>query len=199
MPYAVDFKELKAKVSIEQVGEMLGLDMKISGNQFRGTCPACQGGGPRALAITPSKGVFFCFSAKEGGDCIKLVAHLRGINQKDAAQEIAEHFRLVEPSSREQSPRNRSPSPSEPHQDGFGPLAYLEHDHPAVDAVGLSAGDAKALGIGYAPRGLMKGLVAVPVRLEDGTLAGYLGIEEARLPKVWHLEQKVVPFQKKSA
>ena len=32
----------------------------------------------------------------------------------------------------------------------------------------------------------MRGFVAVPIRLEDGTLAGYIGITEATLPPRWH-------------
>ena len=57
----------------------------------------------------------------------------------------------------------------------------------AVEAVGIDAETAKALGIGFAPRGIMAGLVAVLIRLEDGTLAGYIGITEAKLPKSFHL------------
>jgi hypothetical protein len=45
---------------------------------------------------------------------------------------------------------------------------------------------------------MMKGLVAVPVRLEDGTLAGYHGITEAKLPRKFQLGD-VVQFAKKSA
>jgi hypothetical protein len=33
----------------------------------------------------------------------------------------------------------------------------------------------------------MRGTVAVPVRLPDGSLAGYVGITEAKLPTKWHL------------
>ena len=38
-----------------------------------------------------------------------------------------------------------------------------------------------------------------PVRLEDGSLAGHIGITEARLPKEFFLDRKVVPFPKKTA
>jgi hypothetical protein len=68
-----------------------------------------------------------------------------------------------------------------------------------VDAVGFDPETAKALGIGYASKGLMRGTVAVPIRLEDGTLTGYLGITEAKLPPKWHLSPNVLPLQKKSA
>jgi hypothetical protein len=41
----------------------------------------------------------------------------------------------------------------------------------------------RALGIGYASKGLMKGYVAIPIRLPTGELTGYIGISEAKLPK----------------
>ena len=192
MPY-IDFADLKARVRIEQVAEMLQLDLTPSGNQLRGECPGCREGGARTLAITPAKGVFFCFSAKAGGDCIELAAHAKGIAQREAAELIARHF--LTPPGRE--PQRPSPRP-EP-EPGLAPLAYLEADHPAVEAVGFDPETAKALGIGYAGKGMMRGTVAIPVRLEDGTLAGYLGITEAKLPPRFHLTPKVVPFQKKTA
>jgi hypothetical protein len=46
---------------------------------------------------------------------------------------------------------------------------------------------------------MMRGTVAIPMRLEDGTLAGHLGIIETKLPPHFHLTPKVVPFQKKMA
>ena len=85
------------------------------------------------------------------------------------------------------------------HPDGLEPLQCLEHDHPAVEAVGFDPETAERLGIGYAGRGTMRGTVAIPVRLPDGTLAGYIGITEAKLPKEWHLDTKVVAFPKKTA
>ena len=47
----------------------------------------------------------------------------------------------------------------------------------------------------------MKGLVVIPIRLEDGTLAGYVGVTEIeRLPPNWHgLPTNVTRFPKKTA
>jgi hypothetical protein len=49
-----------------------------------------------------------------------------------------------------------------------------------------------------ANRGIMRGHVAVPIRLQDGTLAGYIGITEAKLPPRWHgiPSRVVVPLRK---
>jgi hypothetical protein len=80
----------------------------------------------------------------------------------------------------------------------FPQLDYLEADHITVEALGLSQETAEALGIGYAPKGMMKGYVAIPIRLPTGELTGYIGVTEAELPKEFHLSN-VVTFPKKSA
>jgi hypothetical protein len=54
----------------------------------------------------------------------------------------------------------------------------------------------QALGIGYAPKGMMKGYVAIPTRLPTGELTGYIGITEAKLPKEFHLSN-VVTFPRR--
>src|ERR1051325_10530483 len=41
----IDFNELKTRVGISQVMQMLDLRMKQHGAQYRGACPACQSGG----------------------------------------------------------------------------------------------------------------------------------------------------------
>ena len=74
------------------------------------------------------------------------------------------------------------------------PLSYLQADHEAVVAVGFDVEVAKALGIGYSPKGLMRGTVAVPVRDEHGQLMGYIGITEATLPPSF--TSNVVKFPK---
>lgn len=42
----------------------------------------------------------------------------------------------------------------------------------------------------------MRGLVAVPIRDEDGVLHGYIGIDEARLPKDFQMPENVVQLRK---
>ena len=188
----VDFSELKTRFTIEKVAELLGLQLKQSGQALRGPCPVCQSGGDRAIVITPAKGVFFCFGAREGGDLIQLVAHIRKCDVKDAAAWLDGG---TVPSKKEDSSEPVSPKGNS----SLDPLAYLEHDHFAVEALGFTADDAKALGIGYAPKGILRGTVAIPVRLEDGTLAGYIGITDAKLPPRWHgISTNVVTLPKRA-
>ena len=50
----------------------------------------------------------------------------------------------------------------------------------------MSSEDAERLGWGYAPRGVLRGKVAIPIRTDDGTLCGYVGVTEVALPPKWH-------------
>ncbi|WP_220747232.1 MULTISPECIES: CHC2 zinc finger domain-containing protein [Jannaschia] len=172
----IDFDAVKAANPIETVAKRLGLDLKKAGASLRGPCPSGEGG-PRALAITPSKGLWYSFGLQKGGDVIELVALVNGCSTKDAAHFLSGTVPLEK--------ANRS-SP-EGTERGFRPLDYLEPDHQAVLALGIEPEDASALGIGYAPRGILRGTVAVPIRTEDGALAGYIGITEATLPPRWEI------------
>ena len=191
MPF-IPFDELKQRYTIEQVAQRLNLTLKKSGETFRGPCPACGSGGERAIIITPSKGLFYCWAAHVGGDLIALAAHIRKTEAKGAAAWLAGNS---DNSSGDKFPKGTVPRTEE--ERGLKPLE-LEHDHVAVETLGFSAEDAATLGIGYANRGIMRGHVAVPVRLEDGTLAGYIGITEAKLPPRWHGINSgvVVPMRK---
>lgn len=177
----VDFAQLKKDVPIENVIGFLGLTMKPDGAQLRSPCPACEKGGDRALVVTPAKGVFYCFAAKTGGDLLALVSHINKVTIKEAGQFIA--GKITAPDS-PTVPENKKGHDSDGE---FKPLTYLEHDHELVTAVGFPDEVCKAVGIGYAPKGLMRGHIAIPIRLPDGHLVGYVGVEQAKLPPTWRL------------
>ena len=168
----LDFAKIKQEHPIERIAERLGLVLKPHGAAFRGKCPSGQGD-ERALVVTPAKGAFYSFAAQKGGDCISLVAFVRNCTPKEAAQWI-----VGQASEPEKSSRGEATS-------GFKPLDYLEPDHEAVVALGIEPEDAKRIGCGFAPRGILKGKVAWPVRLSDGTLIGYIGVTEVQLPSSW--------------
>lgn len=199
MPY-IDFAAVKEAVSIGQAVERLGLRMTKSGAQLRGACPACKAGGDRVLVVTPAKGLFICFANNgEGGDQIALTAHVRGCSVRDAAEWLGGTVSKPVPvtSNKELVSKKDATAPPAP---GFQPLSYLDAEHPAVETVGFDPETAQALGIGYASKGILRGTVAVPIRLEDGSLAGYIGITEAKLPPKFHLTPpNVVSFPKKTA
>src|SRR6185436_12791762 len=97
-----DFAAIKASISIEDGAQRLGLELKPEGQAFRCNCPACGGSNTRDIILTPSKKAFFCFQAQKGGDVISLVAHIKGVSMKEAAQFLAEPSTVKAPSTSSQ-------------------------------------------------------------------------------------------------
>lgn len=183
---ALSAREIKEQVRIQDVVDMLGLQLTRSGDALRGPCPSCQSENKRALVVTPGKGAY-CFHVKAGGDIFWLVCHIQGCGFKDALTQVQEHFRLAgDPPKPVQAPEP-TPEPTGAPLAALQPLGYLIHDHQHVTEI-VDAETAEKLGIGFSPKGLMRGLIAIPVRLTDGTLAGYVGVPPGttvRVPKTW--------------
>jgi hypothetical protein len=180
MPY-IDFVELKSRTTIMQAAELLKLTLKPSGNQQRGSCPVCNTGGDRALVITPERGLFYCFPAKTGGDLIKLVAHVMGCSQNEAAQIIQSQIggtvpTVTVPAHGRGTVSHSSSTPPQKEKAGLNPLPYLEPEHPAIQALGISPATAKDFSSGYAGKGVLRGRYAVPLHGKDGIILAYVGI-----------------------
>jgi DNA primase len=165
---AVDFKELRDKLSIESVAAWLGLELKRSGEQLRGQCP-CGKSGDRAFTVTPSKGLYRCFEkgCPHWGDGISLTALARNTTQKDAAAELQRHFIGQTPS---QTPQNGTGA-----KDLASVASYLIYDHESVQALGIDAQTAKYFTAGYKPKGMFSGRIAIAIHDQAGTLIGYMG------------------------
>ena len=186
MPPFVDFAELKEKVSIADVLPMLGIARAGNSAQWRGPCPACESGGDRALVVTPEKQVFYCFATRKGGDVIALVAHVQGISMKDAALAIAEYCGTVPVQESGNSNRTRNSNSSDPGNSTspperqletkkLEPLTYLNPSHAALEAMGLSEDTCSYFGAGYAPKGILRGRLAIPIHDPAGELVAYCG------------------------
>lgn len=175
----LNFEDIKASNPIGEVAERLGLQTVKSGNSLRGKCPVCESSGDRNLSISPDRGIFYCFSQGKGGDVIALVAHIKGIGVKEAANWIVGKS-SVPGTSKEKAAKAEAPS-----EGGFKALDYIQHDHEAVIAMGFNPDDAERLGIGYCPKGIFRGKVVVPVRLQNGNLCGYVAATELFLPPQW--------------
>jgi DNA primase len=131
------------------------------------------------LVITKSKNLFYCFPSKEGGDQIKLVAHVKELSQKDAAHLIAKHFDpgTVHKTVHRTVQGHSSPPPG-PAKTGFDPEQYASRLDPAYDALAplnLSAETLKAFKSGYAATGSNRGRLALCVHDRDGKIAGFIG------------------------
>ncbi len=189
----VDFAELKERVTIDQVADLLGLQMKPFGKQLRGPCPACNEGGDRALVITPERGAFYCFADKQGGDLIALAAHIRGEAMKEAAGFI--HHSLTVPE--EKAAQQNGATATKLHKK-LQPLSHLEYDHPALTAQGIDPAIAEGLGIGWATKGIARGNIVIPVRDGEGSLIGYIGCQEMTFVPD-DFQTNVVPINRKTA
>jgi DNA primase len=178
MPF-VDFAAVKTRVTIEEAAHKLGLELKPSAGKLRCACPV-HGGGDRAIVITPEKGLFCCFGSKPmaGGDQIQLVAHIRQIPVKEAA----EFLDGTVPQSRNDSPQNKASStlPTSPpgRKPGFDVDAYaskLDPGAPALSPLGISADTLKAWRAGYSNSGTNRGRLAIALHDRDGNTIGFAG------------------------
>ena len=140
----VDFKAIKAAVSIEDAANLLKLTLKKSGNQLRSACPACGNEDERILVITPARGLFYCFDAKVGGDCLALVQHITGLDVQDAAQFLAPKEATVP----QKTERGSQPAPKKEVKE-FDPAAFASKltFTDEVAELGLSEEDATKLGM----------------------------------------------------
>lgn len=191
----IDFAALKAAVTIDQAAETLGLSLKQEGSQFRTSCPACKSGGNRAIVLTPAKGLFYCFSAKKGGDCIAIVAHVMGVGNNDAANFLADQLGTVPVPDRDTVlvSKERATAPKAPTRrvekqeksaPTFDPAAFASKlaFTDEVAELGIAEEDATRLQIGFT-----RGRVYFPIRNEDGSIAGFVGYAngELKMPPQW--------------
>ncbi len=172
----VDFAALKERVSIVDAVSKLGIALIKTGDQLRGPCPTCNSGGKRALVVTPSKQAFYCFGAHSGGDVIALVSHIRGVGMKEAALFLSGEDEQSVDSDASTPPPEERVKGKEGASRPLKPLTYLEPDHDLVRALGLEPETCTAFGVGYAPKGIMRGRLAIPIHdWSTGDLIAYCG------------------------
>lgn len=169
----INFEEIKSKLSITSVIDILSLNhSKEPNGQLRMRCPACDSKDDRAIVVTPDKNLYYCFAKKVGGDQISLYAHIKGTGMKTAGEDLAQVIGAV---------------PVKTEQKVYDLEEYgkkLDADHPAVTAL-MPPEIARLVGAGWCSKGILKDLVAIPVRLSTGKIAGYIGITDAKVPKNW--------------
>ena len=169
----IDFQDVKSCVSIVDGAKFLNLPIEGENGRFRCACPACASEDKRSLAVSADRNAFYCFKNQRGGDVIALVAHVKNISQRAAAEELAHHFLA-------QAPAQEAPA------EGLQPLKNLDYEHEALKSLNLTKDQAEKLGIGWCNKGLMRGFVAVPIRLPTGKLVGYIGVRDCK-PPPWRL------------
>src|SRR5919109_3267649 len=85
------FKEVKEKITIEQVLRKYNVQYKKRGTQLAATCPFCAGKGFKA---SPEKNCFKCFSngCSAKGNILDFVALSENVPIKQAAQKLYDEF-----------------------------------------------------------------------------------------------------------
>ncbi|MEO1700925.1 MAG: CHC2 zinc finger domain-containing protein [Pseudomonadota bacterium] len=170
----IDFQVVKQEADIEAACSFLQLDLKSNGRQLRGRCPACQSSTERSLVVTPDKGAAYCFSAKQGGDVIWLVSHIKGTSQKEAAHLLHAQFGGAEAEMDEPSAEATVPANSARERE-INPLPYLRADHENLIGLGVPTETAEHFQCGHAPKGIMRGKLAIPIHDPAGRLVAYCG------------------------
>ena len=93
----VDFKAVKAAITMEQVLEHYGLldRFKRSGDSLNGPCPIHKGSNPTQFRVSISKNIWNCFSAcKHGGNVLDFIARMEDVSVHAAALKAIEWFGL---------------------------------------------------------------------------------------------------------
>ena len=198
----VNFKAVKAAITMEQVLEHYGLlhTFKRSGDSLSGPCPIHKGSNPTQFRVSISKNVWNCFSeCKHGGNVLDFIAKKENVSIHAAALKAIEWFHLdpeAMKADREQdeteeaeapkqeitpSPRPTQPKPAPPEENGAPnkPLKFrldkLERSHPYLAERGLTQETVIDFGAGFCAKGMMAGRIAIPIHNPSGEVVAYAG------------------------
>lgn len=218
----VNFNEIRARVTLEMVLDHYGLaGFKRQGQTLIGACPVHGGDSPRAFHADLDKNLWHCFTkCKRGGNQIDFVAAKDGITVRDAALKLKRLFLDGNPPPTTPAATTAIPAPApqtpetkpEPRQRkgklekdaepnpviNVNLVLRFDHPHLAEDRK-LSESTCRHFGVGYCNRGIMAGLIAIPIHDEQGQLVAFAGrrlrpsdareLGKYKLPKGFHKER----------
>jgi DNA primase len=196
----VDFKAVKAAVSLEQVLDHYDLipQFKKSGGGLTGPCPIHKGENPTQFRVSPSKNVWHCFSkCQRGGNVLDFISLMEAVSIHAAALKAIEWFNLdagsvsANRARSDEPPREKASdtreqaaapeveaSPEEPVVPNK-PLKFrldkLQREHPYLIERGLTLETVIDFGVGYCSKGMMAGRIAIPIHNVSGEVVAYAG------------------------
>jgi DNA primase len=145
------------------IGEVVGeyLQLRTAGaDSLKGLCPFHEEKTP-SFNVTPSKGLWYCFSEGEGGDVIRFVQKIDNLGFTEAVERLAKRtgieLRYEQGGTipgQEQSHRRRLIEAHGAAAEFFGeqldtPSAAIARDF--LSSRGFEVADARRFGVGYAP------------------------------------------------
>jgi DNA primase len=183
----VDFKSVKAKVSMETVLSHYDVRLRrVGADEFRGKCPLPTHSSARSndsFSVSFTRNVWSCQSAsciaarsgRVGGNVFDFVAEMESCSIREAALRLDRS--LAENSLPLATPGNNE---SVPYASENRPLSFtlrnIDHQHSYVLSRGLSAETARHFGVGYYDgNGFLRGRVVIPIHNEYGELVAYSG------------------------
>lgn len=192
----IDFSALKA-VPIGSVFRHYGIEVRRQGEFWvAGVCPlpTHTSKEPFTFKAHVSENWWTCFSescraalGKKGGDPIDFVALKEGLKPLDAARKLADLFMVSAGNRSNEKPlasNGTKPGDSSgvvipPHNKPLGWKYQVEHQHPMIQARGISIETAKEWGVGYY-EDKKQGTASMHQRIvfplfEDGVHVGYVG------------------------
>jgi DNA primase len=198
----VDFRAVKAAITMEQVLEHYGLldKFKRSGDSLSGPCPIHKGNNATQFRVSTSKNVWNCFSeCKHGGNTLDFIAKMEDVSILAAANKAIEWFHL-DPAEMSVSSEEAAEEPSEPEKNGEvvkpkpaarpapaqengapnKPLNFrldkLEREYPyLIKERGLTLETIVDFGVGFCAKGMMAGRIAIPIHNAEGKVVAYAG------------------------
>ena len=179
-------------------------NLKRDGQKLIGPCPVHQGKSPRSFHADLDKNVWHCFTkCQGGGNQLDLVAKKEDISIRDAALKLQAFFQTEQTTAPATTPAPKAariappttappattipPSPATPPQEPIKendtaenpPLNVkldLKADHPHLtDDRKLKVETTQHFGVGYCARGIFRGMIAIPIHDDEGTLVAYAG------------------------
>ncbi|MDB6019616.1 MAG: primase [Pedosphaera sp.] len=198
----VDFKAVKAAITMEQVLQHYGLmdQFKRSGDSLSGPCPIHKGSNPTQFRVSISKNIWNCFSeCKHGGNTLDFITRMENVSVHAAALKAIEWFDLDRDAMSASSetdeehssqtvksaptappkPVARKPEPIPEKSTPNKPLKFrldkLEREHPYLTERGLTLETIVDFGVGYCAKGMMAERIAIPILNPEGQVVAYAG------------------------
>jgi DNA primase len=198
----VDFRAVKAAITMEQVLEHYGLmdKFKRGTDSLNGPCPIHKGSNPTQFRVSISKNIWNCFSeCKHGGNVLDFIAKMENETIHAAALKAIAWFNLdpeVMSASGDKEEAGetdekalatpklapKKPTPVAVAEKGApnAPLKFrldkLERSHPyLIQERGLTLETIIDFGIGFCSKGMMADRIAIPIHNVKGEVVAYAG------------------------
>jgi DNA primase len=187
----INFKELRARLKMEDVLRFYNVEVKRKGDQHQGICPLPNHSGKRtseSFSANLEQGIFHCFGCSAKGNTLEFAAFMEGIDETDGAALRKVAIKLQKEFFPEGANTRKKPEVAQRELACVSkdlpvvvnaPLDFelksLEHGHPYLLGRGFELKTIVHFGIGFCSRGVLKNRVAIPLHDHVGKLIGYAG------------------------